>query len=346
MWPVIGHDLAVNILEKSLQKEMLGHAYLFTGSQHAGKLTLAIALAQSLNCLSEAKPCGRCSQCLKIGNLEHPDVQIIKLLSADEAEDGRAHNEITITQIRDVRHWASLPPYEGTYRVFIINPAELLSPEAANCLLKTLEEPLGNTIFLLLTAEPGRLPETVISRCQKIELRAVAAQSIEASLVARGVESQTAKLLSLLSHGAPGMAFDLANDAAYMEERQGNMERILSVIEGNYAERFSYMSDITSHSGSNIKRQEIGTFMDQWLSVWRDIMLVKADAVDNLINIDFQARIASLAGYFSLEDINRFVRQLRLARRQLRQNVNIQLLLEVLMLDMPLVHKTATGKMI
>jgi len=66
LWPVIGHDLAVNILEKSLQKGMLGHAYLITGSQHAGKLTLAIALAQSLNCLSDDKPCGTCSQCLKL----------------------------------------------------------------------------------------------------------------------------------------------------------------------------------------------------------------------------------------------------------------------------------------
>jgi len=138
---------------------------------------------------------------LKIGSLAHPDVQIIKLLSADETEDGRARSEITIEQIRDVRHWASLPPYEGTYRVFIINPAELLSLEAANCLLKTLEEPLKNTLFLLLTAEPDHLPETIISRCQRIELRAVAAQTIEASLAARGVESQTAKLLSLLSHG-------------------------------------------------------------------------------------------------------------------------------------------------
>ncbi len=342
MWPVTGHDRAVTFLERSLQKDALAHAYLFTGPPHVGKMTLAISLAQSLNCQSDAKPCSACSQCLKTGNLSHPDVQVIGLLTAAESEDGRARTEITIEQIRSVRHWANLPPYEGRYRVFIIDPAELMSLEAANCLLKTLEEPLGKTLFLLLAAEPERLPETVISRCQRIDLRPVPAAAIEAGLVSRGTEPVKARLLSLLSRGAPGLAFDTAQDEECLERRQVTLEQIIEVIRGDYAARFEYVAGLIAHVGQ--KKQDVITALEPWLGVWRDIMLIKAGAENNVVNIDFKDKLASLADSLCLADINRCLAQIKLLQRYMRRNINPHLALDVLMLDMPLIVKSVGGR--
>jgi DNA polymerase-3 subunit delta' len=344
LWAITGHSKAVTFLERSLQKDAMAHAYLFTGLPHIGKMTLALALAQSLNCQSGVKPCGSCSQCSKIGSLSHPDVQVIGILSATESEDGRARTEIIIDQIRKIRHWASLPPYEGEHRVFIIDPAEMLSLEAANCLLKTLEEPLGKVLFVLLSAEPERLPETVVSRCQRIDLHPVQPVDIEETLVARSVEPEKARLLSFLCHGAPGLALTAAEDGAWLEKRQETLEHIIEVIHASYAERFEYASELATRFSQ--KKPEVRAILDQWLDVWRDIMLLQTGAGDNLINLDYKEKLISMTNSLSLVDISCFLAHLKLAQKHLRQNISPQLVLEVLMLDMPVISKSVTARKI
>ncbi len=113
MWPIVGHESALARLKRSLETGNLGHAYLISGPTHVGKMTVALTLAQALNCRSSDSPCGTCSQCLRIMALSHPDVQVVTLGSAVSEED-RSHSEIGIDQIRnDIQHWASLPPFEG-----------------------------------------------------------------------------------------------------------------------------------------------------------------------------------------------------------------------------------------
>ncbi|TET38214.1 MAG: AAA family ATPase, partial [Dehalococcoidia bacterium] len=161
MWQVIGHEKAVALLERSMKGGKLSHAYLFVGPPHVGKMTLAMNLAQALNCRGEERPCGECPQCRRIARGVHADVQVIGL-------EGRM--EIGIDQIREMQHAASLKPFEGRNRVFIIDGADHLSHEAANCLLKTLEEPPPNDQLILLAANERLLLPTVLSRCQKLEL--------------------------------------------------------------------------------------------------------------------------------------------------------------------------------
>jgi DNA polymerase-3 subunit delta' len=334
MWPVVGHEAALSRLKRSLEKGNLGHAYLISGPAHAGKMTLALALARALNCHSAEVPCGECSQCRRIDAFSHPDVQVVALGSASSDDDGRLRTEISIKQVRDdIQHWANLPPFEGGYRVFIIGGAEMLSPEAANCLLKTLEEPQPRVLFMLLTEEPGRLPETVISRCQRIDLRQVAAQKIEAALLEKGVLSEKARLLSRLCRGCPGWAMEAAADETLLVRRAERVEHIFEVIAGDLETRFNFAAELAVLF--NQKRAEAQEALDEWQDLWRDMLLIRAGLIDEVINKDYASRLQSLAGRFNINEIRAAIGAADLAGRQLRQNGSPRLVLEVLMLDLP-----------
>lgn len=341
MWPVIGHETVVAYLERSLEKGALAHAYLFTGVPHVGKMTLAQTLAQALNCESAQRPCGACPQCQRIANLSHPDVQVLRPLSGGEASDGRTRTEITIEQIRDIWHWASLPPYQGRWRVFIIEQAELLSLEAANCLLKTLEEPLPCVLFILLAAEPQRLLETVVSRCQRLELHPVSLGKIEEALLARGLEPKRVGLLSRLCHGAPGVALRAVEDESWFIERQDTLGRLIDLVSADYEERFDCAAELAGRFSQD--RAGVLVTLELWGGLWRDLLLAKAGAAEAMTNLDFSDRLVSLAGFLSLAEISLFLNSLRLAERRLRQNASPRLVLEVLMLDAPRVDRHTVG---
>jgi len=165
-------------------------------------MPLALNLAQALNCAAAEPPCGECDSCRKIASANHPDVQVIGLIQDTDSPEAKL---ISTEQIEQMQHSASLPPFTGRYKAFIIDGAELLSTEAANRLLKTLEEPVGKVIFILLTTNDSLLPATVISRCQRLELTPLPAAEVEAALSSRGVDPPRARLLAGLSHGWPGV---------------------------------------------------------------------------------------------------------------------------------------------
>ena len=134
MWQVIGQSKAVNSLKRGIAERRLSHAYIFAGPQHVGKMTLAINFAQALNCLSEDKPCGECHTCHRIASGNHPDIQVIRRDEAGKSEDTPQRKGISIDQIREMQHSVHLKPYEGSYRVIIIDGSEHMSEEAANSL--------------------------------------------------------------------------------------------------------------------------------------------------------------------------------------------------------------------
>ena len=177
VWQIIEHSKAVPLLQNSLKRGLMPNAYLIVGPAHVGKMTLAIDLAKALNCEAKEKPCGDCAACQKIAAGKHADVQVIRLPDAVSKES--RVKEISVEQIKDMQHASSFPPYEGKFKVFIIDGAEQLSNEAANRLLKTLEEPAENVIYLLLTVNDELLPSTVISRCQHLDLLPLPVGEIE-----------------------------------------------------------------------------------------------------------------------------------------------------------------------
>jgi DNA polymerase-3 subunit delta' len=334
VWQVIGHDKIVYLLRHSLEKGTLAHAYLLVGPPHVGKMTLALNIAQALNCESDEPPCGECAACQKIASDKHADVRIVSLTSNGNSERTKPQTEISIDQVREVQRSASLPPFEGRYKVFIIDEAEFMSNEAANCLLKTLEEPVDNVVFVLLTTNEELLPLTVISRCQRLELPPLTITEIEAALSNRGViEPQKKALLARLSHGCPGWAFAAAGDDSLLNQRSEQIDRALGIINTDHEERFQYAAQLATQFSKS--RETVQQILDLWLDYWRDLMLIKAGCQGGITNIDFADTLVKMAEDYSLTQITGLINSLQAAKEQLRQNANPQLVLEVLMLSIP-----------
>jgi DNA polymerase-3 subunit delta' len=332
MWQVIGQTRAVSLLKHSLESGALSHAYLFVGPQHVGKMTLALNLAQALNCQADDKPCLECASCKKIKASAHSDVQVIGLDYNEEEDTER--KLIRNEQIDGILHDASLPPFEGSHKVFIIDGAELLSIGAANRLLKTLEEPEAKVVFILLTTNENRLPKTVVSRCQRIELQPMAiAEETKALIEKVKVNPEQARLLAGLSHGCLGWAITAADDEKILEKRNEELDQIIGMIKGDYEERFAYVAKMAAGFSQN--RRLVYDTLDRWLDYWRDLLLVKLDCADMITNIDKKDELMKMAGRYSLARIRDYIKSIESAALQLKQNVNARLALEVLMLDLP-----------
>ncbi len=310
---------------------------------HVGKMTLAINLAQALNCEAVEPPCGECVSCQKIASAKHPDIQIIGLTSSGNSAEAKPRAEISIDQIREMQHSANLPPFEGRHKVFIIDGAELLSIEAANCLLKTLEEPVGGVIFILLTRNDRLLPATVVSRCQRLELFPLSASEVEATLKSHWeIEPQKAKLLARLCHGCLGWALSAASEDGLLELRTERIDKLLDIINTDYEERFAYAAQLAAQFSQN--RRLVQETLDLWLDYWRDLLLVKVGRSDIITNIDRLATLVDMAEDYSLAQIKSVINSIQSAGEQLKQNANQRLVLEGLMLDIPVrVGKTLTA---
>jgi len=334
MWQVVGQTKVVSLLQHSLERQTLAHAYLLIGPPHTGKMTLALNLAQALNCEADNPPCGECPSCQKIASGKHADVQIISLTSVENSAEAKSRTEISIDQIRQIQHSASLPPFEGKYKVFIIDGAELLSNEAANSLLKTLEEPEDRVIFILLTTEERLLPATVISRCQRLELSPLAASETETALTTRwNIEPEQAKLLARLSHRRLGWAVSAALDTSLLQQRAEKIDGLLTTLDADYDERFAYATQLANQFSQ--KREAVQETLDLWLDWWRDLMLTKTGCGDAITNVDFKTTLVKMAEGYSLAQITTSINSIQATEKQLRQNANPRLALEVLMLDIP-----------
>ncbi|HET6477901.1 MAG TPA: DNA polymerase III subunit delta' C-terminal domain-containing protein [Dehalococcoidales bacterium] len=331
MWQVVGQDKSVKILQRGLERGTLAHAYMLAGPPHVGKMTVALNLAQALNCESPKPPCGQCQTCQKVVSGNHADVQIIGLTQNGDAAGAKL---ISIDQVRDMQHSASLPPFEGKCKVFIIEGAELLSVEAANCLLKTLEEPTDKVVFLLLTTNEKLLPATVVSRCQRLELTPLPSPQMEEALQKRwGIEPQLAKLLSRLSKGCLGWAVTAASDDRILPERAERLEHLYEVIRADTEARFSYAAQLAAQFAQN--KAAVQEILDLWRDWWRDLLLVKTGCSDYVAGTDQSNMLNYMAEHYTMEQIRCCLGSIMAAERQLRQNANPRLVLEVLMLDMP-----------
>jgi len=333
MWQTVGQERAVELLSQALKKGVLSHAYLFAGPAHVGKMTLALDLARAVNCEASSPPCGVCRPCSRISGGMHSDVRVVGV-ETTEAEGERLKKEISIDQIRSIQHQVSLPPFEGIFRVFIIDGAEALSPEAANCLLKTLEEPVGNVIFILLATDEKLLPETVISRCQNLKLSRVPIGVIETYLKDRlSVPQDKASLLSRLSKGRIGWAINVSQDESILEKRSETIKEILGLIDADYETRFVFASKLArefTRDSANVKE-----VLELMAEVWRDLLLVKVGIKDGILNINLESELAKLAKGISIGGMRDFVRNIRQSEQWLSQNANPRLVFDVLTVGMP-----------
>ena len=208
-----GHEKSIRILQRAIANNTLAHAYLFSGQAGIGKKKTALALAAAVNCV-DARPeggCGECPSCRKVDTLGHPDVRVL-------VPDG---DEIKIDQIRQVQSDLSLKPFEGAKKVLIVDNAESMNAASSNAFLKTLEEPPGDALIILITAMPQSLLATIRSRCQEIMFHPLPRNVLARALTRqRGLSEEDAWFIAALAQGSMGrgLEMDLDQEKAAREE--------------------------------------------------------------------------------------------------------------------------------
>jgi len=321
---IIGHEWAVQLIQRGLALGRTGHSYLLAGPPRIGKTTFALYLAQALNCTSpENRPCGVCSACQKIAKGVHPDVRVID-------EPG---SSIKIDQIRDLQREASISPYEGRYRVYILCDVQQAGAPAANCLLKTLEEPPPKVVLILTATEAAELLPTIVSRCQVLHFRPLAADQVQRNLEDLWhVEPERARLLSRLSEGRMGWAIEACSNDGLLRSRDKYfvaLEQALQCSGSKRTERMSLAQQLSQNP------QMLPDVLSLWQSWWRDVMLAKSGNVGALANVDREQTLSNEAQHLSWNEITGCLRAIDHAAQQIEQNVNPCLALEVLLLKMP-----------
>ena len=219
-WNIVGHELAINTLRRALLAQRVRHAYLFTGPEHIGKALLAQRFAQTLLCTgggdannAPQNPCNACLSCRKVIHGNHPDVHYISRPPEKQF--------ILIEQVRALQADAARKTLEGRRNIFIIQGMHEMNVQAANCLLKTLEEPEPDVVLLLTTPDPGLLLPTILSRVQQVPMQLLTMKQIKSALEDRWhVEADEANLISALAAGRMGWAVQAVEDEDMLSERQ------------------------------------------------------------------------------------------------------------------------------
>jgi DNA polymerase-3 subunit delta' len=324
-WNMLGHEWAVDLLRGHSQKERIRHAYLITGPQGIGRRTLAIRLAQVLNCSQSPEPgmpCGACRACKLIERMQHPDFAVVQAPEAGKA--------LKVDQIRELQRTLSLAPYEARTKVALLLRFEEANLNAANALLKTLEEPPAQVIMILTANDAETLLPTIVSRCELIRLRPLSLEQTVAGLQSRwDLPAEQARLLAHLSGGRPGFALGLHQNPDGLAQRQSQLADHHQLLGASRVERFHYAEDLAKD------KTTLYNTLQTWLTLWRDVMLRAAGSSAPLTNIDQADEISTLVQNFNLSTAQAMVNNLERSLSQLDRYMNTRLVTEVLMLDLP-----------
>jgi len=323
----IGNQHIRDGIQQALKNNSLPHAYIFYGPEGVGKRTLALILAKSLNCLNlKDDCCDKCNSCYKIDKGLHPDVRL--LLPGGKVS-------ISIEQMRgEIRRTIYLKPMEGRKRVYIIDEAERMTTEAANSLLKTLEEPPSAAILILLTTSYLSLLPTIRSRCQALRFSSIRREELRDFLVKTyDYSEKKASHISELSEGSVGIAS--AMDPHLIALQQKKMVSLVELLlEGdNLKVVLEEASRFVREKGEKRELEEMEAKLLNLGGVFRDLMVLSSGGDRNLlVNKGGEEELARLAKKVDKEEALQIVEEVYQALVALRRNANPKLLAEALFL--------------
>jgi DNA polymerase-3 subunit delta' len=324
-WNLLGHEWAVSLLKEHVAHNRLRHAYLVAGPPGIGRRTLALHLAQALNCpqpVAPGEPCGACLTCQQIERMQYPD------LTVTQAE--QRGGTLRVDQVRELQHSLSLAPYSGLYRVALLLHFEEARASAQNALLKTLEEPAPQVVLALTAESPEALLPTIVSRCEVLRLRPLKVDLVSAGLQERwGVPAEQAVLLAHISGGRPGYALRLYQQPELLEQRQAWLEALQQMLGASRVQKFAFADSIYKDKDS------ARLLLLTWLTFWRDVLLRASGAAAPLTNPDWSSAIEAAAGRYGLQAAHGAAAAVERTLGCLEGNVNTRLALEVLLLDLP-----------
>jgi DNA polymerase-3 subunit delta' len=319
---ILGQERVLAHLKTALAKGRLSHAYLFLGPEGVGKESTARALAAALNCTqlrADGDACGECPSCKRLAAGTHPDLTLIVPTSEGHQP------QIKIGQIRELRRLTEYPPLGGGWRVVVIKPAEAMNDEAANALLKTLEEPPDRHLLVLTAQVEADLLPTVVSRCHKLAFTPLPLNLVTRELVARrNLTPDRAALLSALSGGSLGRALKLDPEELLAQRRQVLTE--LAQLTGG---AISGMLDWAQRLAKS--RPELDNFLLMAQLWYRDLLLTHYRAPENLLaHRDLLPELDAARSQGTPETWLAQSAALGAAGRHLQANLNPELTLDIL----------------
>jgi len=312
---IYGHEVPIGLLKNAVSTGKSAHAFIFSGPDGIGKRTVALAFAASLLCpegSSSGEGCGECSSCQRIAHGNHPDLLLIAPKGA----------MIRIQDIRDLIHVTTIHPLEDRGRVILIDQADRMNDQAANALLKTLEEPRPKNALILITARAYQLPITIQSRCQRVVFSPLSKNDLTRYLVEqRGLTSATASALADWAEGSVSRALHLSR-REYLSLR----EQVVSHLkEGIVGHRLPLaLSTLLSADKEMVEDQ-----LDMICSLFRDALWLKETGkTEGLMNGDYVDVVGLLAHQLDASALLDNIRLLMGATLSLEQNVNRSLTLD------------------
>lgn len=318
---VVGHKDIINYIRNAVLNDKVSHAYILNGERGSGKKLLANLFAMTLLCEQGGPdPCNQCHSCKQAESGNHPD--IIRVTHEKP-------NSISVDDIRtQVNNTVDIKPYQGPYKVYIIPQADLMTPQAQNALLKTIEEPPEYAVFLLLTENAETLLATINSRCVMLKLRNIKDTLIKKYLMENlQIPDYKADVCTAFAQGNMGRAIMLANSEHFNEIREEAVQLLKYIHEMELNEIVSAVKNIT------VYKLEIVDYLDIIMIWYRDVLLYKATKdVDKVVFKDQMTYIKEQARKSSYEGIELILKSLENAKSRLRANVNFDLVMELLFL--------------
>jgi len=304
---ILGHQRPLGIINAYIEGSSFSGGFIFSGPEGIGKRMVAEIAAQKLNCTAQNdKPCGFCDSCRKVEKLAHPDLHIIQ----------NGESQIKIEDIRGILREANFRPYEGAMKVFIIDNAHKLNTDAANSLLKTLEETPKDALIILITHKPQNIIKTVLSRCKQIKFSPLARPELETVLIKNySLEKLTAHFLAYYAEGRLGLALRLKDSLCLAEKNK-------------IFDSFVLSSKPLDRDLMGQKKAELHSCLNILASWFRDIYLLKAGMADQeIIHLNRKDDLWKLTLRFSFKQLDDIMAAISDSALYLEKNINSKLLL-------------------
>ena len=316
---IVGHKELIGRLQAMQMEERIPHAMLFCGAEGVGKTLVAEALAAALLCHEpdHGQCCGRCPACLALKAGTHPDYFLLQPESS-----GKAAKSIKIEAVRELQAGIARVPLLSSRRVVIIQEAEKMNEAAANCLLKTIEEPEGQAVFILLTSAPAALLDTIISRCMRVEFGILQLDELQEVLCRQGLDRQEAQRLAAVADGSAARAMalrepevqELHQKAFQLAERAGRLP---------VEEMLQLAKDM-----SGCSREQLIQWLGFLAMLYRDLLVLYSGGGLPLYNQPDVQRLSALLAKYTQHSLLALLRLVQEYQKRLRSNVNLQLCLE------------------
>lgn len=318
---VVGHRDIIQYIKGAIQQNKVSHAYILNGPRGSGKKLLANLFAMTLQCESrQPEPCGECRSCIQTNNGNQPDIITVK------------HEKPASISVDDVRTQINgdimIKPYSSQYKIYIVPEADLMTVQAQNAILKTIEEPPEYAVIFLLTENADSLLPTIRSRCVMLKLRNIKDKLVKKYLMEQmQVPDYQADLCAAFAQGNIGRAIMLAKSEHFNEIKENAIQLMKYIDEMELHEIVAAIKEISKY------KLEVTDYLDIMTIWYRDVLLYKATKdVGSLVFGDQLKYIKQKASKSSYEGLETIIESIEKAKVRIKANVNFDLLMEMLLL--------------